>query len=237
MIDETQRRATKVAGFAYLFTFAVVVYANFGIHDKLNVAGNAAATAEKIVAHQQLFRAGIMLDLLYCAGFVALIAALYTILEPASRALVRVAAFWHLVYVVTWLVMTIKLFDVLRLLNAAEYLKVFDVAHLQALAKLELSGRFDRYYGGLLFYSLGSTVFNCLWLKSGYIPRPFAWWGVLSCAWCVLCTVIFLLFPGFSKVVNLWFFDTSMGLYDLALGVWLLVKGLAPARTVPAGVA
>jgi hypothetical protein len=31
-IDDSQQTAAKVAGFAYLITFATVVYVNFGIH-------------------------------------------------------------------------------------------------------------------------------------------------------------------------------------------------------------
>ena len=49
-IDESQRKAARVAGFAYLVTFATVVYVNFGIHDRLIVANNAAETARNIVS-------------------------------------------------------------------------------------------------------------------------------------------------------------------------------------------
>lgn len=31
-IDESQHKAARVAGFAYLITFATVLYVNFGIH-------------------------------------------------------------------------------------------------------------------------------------------------------------------------------------------------------------
>lgn len=41
MITAGQRIAAKVAGIAYLVTFLVVVVANFAIHDKLNVVGDA----------------------------------------------------------------------------------------------------------------------------------------------------------------------------------------------------
>jgi len=40
-IDGSQRTAAKVAGFAYLLTFATVVCVNFGIHDRLIVENNA----------------------------------------------------------------------------------------------------------------------------------------------------------------------------------------------------
>jgi len=58
-VDESQRKAAKVAGFTYLFTLPFVVFANFAIHDLLIVAGNAAETARNIMAHERLFRVSI----------------------------------------------------------------------------------------------------------------------------------------------------------------------------------
>ncbi len=34
-IETAQQTAARVAGFAYLITFATMVYVNFGIHDRL----------------------------------------------------------------------------------------------------------------------------------------------------------------------------------------------------------
>jgi hypothetical protein len=47
---------------------AIVVFANFRIHERLIVAGNAAETARNIVAHERLFRIGIACGLIYCTG-------------------------------------------------------------------------------------------------------------------------------------------------------------------------
>jgi hypothetical protein len=77
--------ATPPAGFAYLITFATVVYVNFGIHDRLIVENNAAETAPNILAHERLFRIGIAGDLIYCAGVVVLLTALYIILKPSDQ--------------------------------------------------------------------------------------------------------------------------------------------------------
>ena len=228
-IDESQRTAARVAGFAYLFTFAIVVFANFGIHDRLNVVGNAAGTAQKILANERLFRIGIACDILYCAGLVVLITALYVILKPVGRGLALLSTFWKLVYALAWIIMTLQFFDALRLVHGGDYLRAFETDRLQALAKLYLSARFDRYYGGLLFYSLGATLSSYLFLKSRYIPSLLATTGVISCAWCAFCTFVFLIFPDFTDLVNLWWFDTPMGLFEIATSLWLLFKGLSPS--------
>jgi hypothetical protein len=72
-IDESQRKAARVAGFTCLLTLAIVVFANFVIHERLIVAGDAAATARNIMAHQRLFRIGIACGLIYSAGLVVLL--------------------------------------------------------------------------------------------------------------------------------------------------------------------
>jgi hypothetical protein len=225
-IEPAQQTAARVAGFAYLITFAIVVYVNFAIHDRLIVENNAAETARNILAHERLFRIGIAGDLIYCAGVVVLLTALYVILKPVNRGLALLAAFWRLVWVLMWLVMTLHLFDALRLLSGADYLRALEAERVQALARLYLGTRFDYYYVGLLFGALASTVCGYLWFKSRYIPRALAAFGVVSSAFCVACTFVFYIFPNFDKIVNLWWFDSPMGLFDIALSFWLLFKGL-----------
>jgi len=226
-IDESQRKAARVVGFAYLFTLVAVVYANFGIHDRL-IVGSNAETARNILAHERLFRIGVAGDLIYCAGIIVLLTALYVVLEPVSRGLALLAAFWRFVFVLMWLVMALNLFDALRLLSGSDYSRAFDAERLQALASLYLGTRFDYYYIGLLFGALASTVCGCLWFMSRYIPRALAAFGVISSAFCVACTLAFYIFPNFDKHVNLWWFDSPMTIFDIALSFWLLFKGLRP---------
>jgi|SRR5450759_993702 hypothetical protein len=169
-IDESQRRAARVAGFAYLFTTAIVVLAFFGIFTRLMVAGNAAETARNVLAHERLFRIGIACDLLYCAGTLVLLTALYVILKAVNQHLALVAAFCRLVYALMWVVIALNLIDGLRLLSGADYLRVFEPDRLQAWARLYFGA--PAYGVGLPFHGLASTVCSYLWFKSNYIPSP-----------------------------------------------------------------
>lgn len=231
IIDLPKQNAAKFAGVAYLFTFVLVVYTNFGIYDQLNVPGKATETARKILTNEYLFRSGILADLIYAIGFIILISSLYTILKEVNQRIVTLAALLQLVYVITWVTLTLKFFEALRLISGVNYLKVFDEESLNALSKLFLSARFDRYYGVLVFYSLGSAIFNYLWLKSGYIPRPLAILGIVACIWCTICAVAFLIYPEFQNIINLWLFDLPMAFFDMTLSVWLLTKGLRVHHT------
>ncbi len=227
-LEPAQRTAAKVAGFSGLFSMAVVVFANYGLLNPLIVPGNAAETARNIVAHETQFRVAIICFLIYSASVVVLLAALYVILKPANRGLALVGALFRLVFALLWLLTTLNMLGALRLLGSATYLQVFEADRLQALARLHIGANFDDYYVGLPFSGLAATVCACLWFKSNYIPKGLAAFGVISSAWCVICAFVFLIFPHFNKILNDYWFDSPMALFEMVLSFWLLFKGLKP---------
>jgi hypothetical protein len=229
-IDNSQHTAAKVAGWSGLLTFAIVVFGNYVLLNPLSVPGNAAATAQNIVAHETQFRVTVVCFLTYSLGVVVLLSALYVILKPVNPGLALVGALSRFVFALLWLLSPLNLLSALRLLSNANYLQVFEPDRLQAMARLHLGASFDDYYVGLPFFGLAATICAWLWLKSNYIPKGLAIFGVISSAWCVLCAFIFLIFPHFNKVVNDYIFDTPMALFELIVSFWLLFKGLKPAE-------
>jgi hypothetical protein len=225
-IDNSQRTAAKVAGFTCLIGMAIVIFANYGIYSRLMVPGNVTETARNIVAHERLLRIGMTCFLTYCVGVVIQLAALYVILKPINLGLALVGALFRLVFALMWLLTTLNTLNALRLLGGATYLQIFEADRLQAWARLYLGGNFDAYYVGLPFFGLASTVCSYLWLKSNYIPRKLAAFGVISSTWCVVCAFAFLIFPHFNKIVNDYWFDSPMAIFEMALSFWLLFKGL-----------
>jgi hypothetical protein len=233
-IDDSQRKAAKVAGFSGLFAVAIVVFANYALLNPLIVPGNAAETARNLIAHETQARVVATCFLTYSASVIVLLAALYVILRPVNRTLALVGALFRLVFAMLWLLATLNLLGALRLLGSAPYLQVFEADRLQALARLSVAANFDDYYTGLPFFGLAATACSYLWLKSGYIPRVLAMFGVISSAWCVICAFVFLIFPHFNKIINDYWFDSPMALFEMVLSFWLLFKGLrSPAISEP----
>jgi Domain of unknown function (DUF4386) len=237
-IDNSQRTAAKVAGWSGLLTFAIVVFGNYVLLNPLIVAGDVAATAQNIAAHQTQLRIAAVCFLTYSLGVVVLLSALYVVLKRVNPGLAVVGALFRLVFALLWLLAPLNLLAALRLLGNANYLQAFEPNRLQAMARLHLGANFDAYYVGLPFFGLAATVCAWLWLKSNYIPRGLSIFGVISSAWCVLCAFIFLVFPHFNKIVNDYIFDSPMAIFELIVSFWLLFKGLRPvARSqVQAGV-
>jgi len=225
-IDNSQRRAAKVAGVAGLLAFALVVFGNYVLLEPLVVPRNAADTARNILAHQTQFRVALICFITYGIGAIVLLTALYVVLAPVNRGFALAGALFRLVFAMLWLIAPLNSLAALRLLGDASYLKVFEPDRLQALARVQIAGSFDDYYIGLPFFGLAATICAWLWLKSNYIPRGLSIFGVIASAWCVLCAVVYLIFPDFNKVVNDYIFDTPMALFELIVSFWLLFRGL-----------
>jgi uncharacterized protein DUF4386 len=230
-IDNSQRTAAKVAGVAGLFTFAIVVFGNFVLLGPLVIPRNAVDTARNILAHETQFRAALTCFISYDIGAIVLATALYVILAPINRGLALAGALLRVAFAILWLIGPLNSLAALRLLGDAPYLQIFEPGRLQALARVQLAGSFDDYYVGLPFFGLAATVCAWLWLKSKYIPPGLSIFGVIASAWCVLCAFVYLIFPNFNKIVNDWWFDFPMALFELIVTFWLLFKGLRPAAS------
>ena len=170
-IDESQRKAARVAGFAYLFTFVIVVLVNFGIHERLMVAGNAAETARNILAHERLFRIGVAGDLVYEAGLVVLLSALYVILKPVGRTL---ALLERLVYASMWVLMSLNL---LNCAEAVERCRLPAGAWNRSIPDFgeAVSLRFRRLLRWPAFLWIGIHRLQLLVLQVGLYPERIGW--------------------------------------------------------------
>lgn len=226
MIDTSYRSATRVAGISGLISFVIVVFGNYVLLGPLLVAGNATETARNIVAHQTQLRVAIVCFLSYSVMVAVLLSALYLILKSVNPLLALLGALFRFVFAMLWLVAPLNLLGALRVLGTADYLHVVEPERLQVLARLQIGGTFDDYYVGLPFFGLAATFCAYLWFKSGYIPRPLAMFGVIASAWCVLSALLFLIYPGFEKAFNAYWFDSPMAIFELIVSFWLLFKGI-----------
>ena len=222
-IIASQAKAAKVAGFMYLFGMAVSIFVELYLRGSLIVKGNALETADKIMAHETQFRVAIVLDLLTYVSVVLLVWALYMLLKPVNKNLALLATFLRLVEVSFFCVILIGNFVVLQVLSNEDYLRTFEMGQLQALSRVVLLTRGDAYTVGFSLLGLGSTVFSYLLLKSNYVPKLLAGWGVFSSLLLALGFVT-VIFPELKKVVLP--SQVPMFIYEVGLGFWFLVKGV-----------
>lgn len=231
-IEPAQQIAAKVVGFLYLLAMAISIFGE-STRGGLILPHDAVQTAANIADSQALFRFSIVGDLLVYVCDIVLFWGLYVILKRINKDVALLAAFFRLVETAIIGVTTLTAFIALRLLSGADYLQAINAPQLQALARGFLS-----IYGiglsvGFVFLGIGSAVFSYLWLKSRYIPRALAALGIFSSLLLATMSLVTLVFPIVWDRVGMAYM-MPMGLYEVGLGVWLLVKGLkAPAAFLP----
>jgi len=227
--DAIQRRWARVVGFSYLFALAPAVFAEFYVSGRL-VSDNATLTAQNIIAHERLFRLGIASNLLVFATDVVLVTALYVVLEGVNRRLALLATFFRLIETTILIVAALNDFYVLRLLSGASYLTTLSSDELAALARVSIGAHGSAYGVALLLFGFGSPVFCYLWLRSGYIPKPLAVWGLVASAWIGIWSFTFVVFPELTKVITVGYYGGPIFLFELTIGLWLVFKGV-PANS------
>src|SRR5216683_4767330 len=78
-------KAARVAGAVYLSMAVTAPFSLIYIPRTLIVRGNATATANNILAHETLFRLGIVADLVSSVIFIFLVLALYRLLSGVNK--------------------------------------------------------------------------------------------------------------------------------------------------------
>jgi len=223
-IEPAQHTAARVIGFLYLFQMATAVFGQSYVRDQMIVRGDPTKTAQNISGAERLFRLSIAGDLVTYTAVIVLTWALYVLLRPVDKNLALLAAFFRLAETAVLCVATVNSLVVLRLLSGADSLKTFEARQLHSLATLALSAQGFGMSVGFILLGLGSTVFAYLLLKSRYVPRAMAAWGIFSSLLLAIGTLAILVFPGLGAVGLAYMMP--MGIYEVGLGLWLLVKGI-----------
>jgi hypothetical protein len=212
-----------MAGFLYFIYIVIHISSDVLGRSKLIVFGDAAATAQNIMASEWQFRIGIIGDLLAAVLFLLTAWALYVLLKPVNKNLALLFLLLNLGGVAIQCFSDLNLFASLLLLSGADYTKVFQTDQLQALAMFFLDLREKGFMAAQLFYGAWLFPLGYLVFKSGFLPRIL---GIVLMIHCVAWLVNFLqffLFPGFEVIHYL---SYPLGfIAEFGLALWLLIMG------------
>jgi len=220
------RNPGRFAGLLYLLTSIVGFFAMGYVPDKLIVHGNAAATANNILASETLFRLGIAGELIGMVGFIFVALALYDLLKGVNRGHAALMFILIVVSIPIAFVNELNSFAALALVRGADFLSVFEKPQREALAMLflNLHGRglvVAEMFWGLWLFPLGVLVY-----RSRFLPRFLGvWLGLAGFAWVIL-SLTGILLPQYADKVNTYSQPAILG--EIAFMLWLLIKGAKP---------
>jgi len=209
----------RLAGFLYLIVNLPAPFALIYLPSRLIVPGDAAATANNIMASESLFRLGIVGLLFNSIANIFLVLALYQLLKVVNKNMALLMVIFSLAAVPIAMLNELTQLAILQLLSGADYLKIFPTEQLQAAVYffLRLHGQgvnIAQIFWGLWLFPMGYLVF-----KSGFLPKLLGILLIVGCFGYVIQS--FAGFLGYNLSIILF---TSWG--EIVLLLWLLIKGV-----------
>lgn len=217
----TIKKTARMAGLLYFIYIIMSIIADLFGHF---VFADASATINNIMAHESLFRIGVVISLFSYVFFLLAAWALYVLLKPVNKniallfLLLNMGGFAILVY------SHLNLLSGMMLLSGADYLKVFQPDQLQAQAMLFI----NLYKNGSIIAQIPFGVWllplGYLVFKSGFLPKILGIFLIAD----FICQFIFvfqrLLLPGYV-VISYPCLVVSF-IAEVSLTLWLLIKGV-----------
>jgi hypothetical protein len=183
------------------------------------VSTDAAATANNILAHASLYRAGFAVDLVSNLIYVALTALLFGFFRRVNATLALLAAFFSLVGCTVQIMGELLRLGPTVVLANAQLATVFGAPQVHAAALLSIILYRSVFQISFVLFACFELVTGVLILRSKFLPRWLGWWWLAGgAAW-----LTFLWQP---LATTIWPVLIVAGAAELALPVWLLVKGV-----------
>jgi hypothetical protein len=161
----------RAAGAFYLLTIVAGTFAQAFISDKLIVFGDAAATANNILANKSLFQAAFTIYLLEMTCQIISTMLFYELLKPVSKSISLLTAAIGLAGCTVKIVSRLFFLAPLLTLEGQPYLDVFTLQQRQALNLLLLVVNDHGAGIALAIFGFGALLKGYLILKSTFLPR------------------------------------------------------------------
>ncbi len=220
----TRTTMARQAGLLYLPTVILAPFTLIYIPGALFVRGDATATANKIAAHETLFRVGIVTDLFSAVLWILIILALYRLLKEVDQtcAVVMATLGGVMVTLINFLI-TLNNLAALILVRGADFLSVFEKPQRDALAMLFLRIHAQGILAAELFWGLWLFPLAILVYRSRFLPRFLGVWLVLNGLAYLAMSFTGLLLPQYAEMVGKLTVPALFG--ELALMLWLVIRG------------
>jgi len=216
-------KAARVAGAVYLSMAVTAPFSLIYIPRALIVQGNATATANNILAHETLFRLGIVADLITAVIFILLGMALYRLLSGVNKTHASLMVVLVLVSATIGFMNVLNNIAALTLFRGADFLAVFDKPQRDAVAMLFLGLHGQGLVINEIFWGLWLFPFGVLVMRSGFLPRILGVLLIVNCFAYLAASLTSLLLPDYASVVSRAILPALTG--ELWIALWLLIKG------------
>jgi len=212
----------RVLGLLF-FIVAITSLSSMVLFDSIVGTGSISESMINISNNQMQMRISILVDVICSIAIVFLGVWLFVTLKKQNKNIALAALGLYIVESALLAVSKISHYSLFNI--SQEFVKAGapEPSYFQTLATLFLSDAKFAYSIHLLVFGLGALLFYYLFLKSKSIPLVFPTWGLIAVSLVLIGTLLVVLFDLTIIVM----FLPNM-LFELAIGVWLMVKGFRP---------
>jgi hypothetical protein len=185
-------------------------------------SGTFDERTQRIIESEGLYRVALVCSLGGSLSTILLATGLYVAVKPVDGNLAMMALLFRTGESVIGAVGIVISFAVLQMSLAVRDADAFDTNQLGALASLFSAGASTEI--AAIFFSLGSTVFFYVFLRSTYIPKALSAWGLFASLCYAALWFARLILPESSGLVV--YGSLPILIAELSTGFWLLIKGI-----------
>jgi hypothetical protein len=220
----TRTTNARIAGFTFLFYIAVA-FPSMVLLERATSGEGIAAKFASIAQHAADVRVAVVLSLLGCFSALVLAVTLYAITREVDADLAMLALTCR---VAEGVISGVSILETLGLLwlATATGANAPDPGAAHALGAYLL--RADMAVTAT-FFAVGSTLFSYLFLRGRMIPVALAWLGVLASLLLVVGLPLQIAGVLRGSITQLMYLP--MLAFEVPLGLWLLIKGVAAPTT------
>ena len=221
----SNNQLAKAAGFLYLITILAGGFAEVFVRGGLTVYGNAAATAQNILASEQMYRFGFVADLvcLICGTFLSLI--FYTLFKPVNKQLSLLALVFSIIASAVMAVNLLNQLAPLLLLHSNSYLEAFTIEQLQTQSLFYLNLQSQGYNISLFLFAFYFPIIGWLVYKSNFLPRILGILYALAGVGYLINSLAWFLFPYLAAYLFPWVLLPAF-IGEVSMSIWLIAKGV-----------
>jgi hypothetical protein len=224
MNPDSLKKTARFAGLLYLVWIVIGVFGMFYVPSRINMLGDAAATAQNVLSHESLFRASIFTDLISHTLWVIIVLVLYRLFKEVSGCQARLLV--ALVLVQIPVVFIMEAFNITALMIfKGEILKTFALAQRQDLGVLLLK---ICDYGVLtleMFWGLWLFPLAVLAYRSRFLPRFLGVWLAVTGVFYLVLSFVSILLPQYKAMLLNSPLALPAELGEVAFALWLLIRG------------
>ena len=230
-ITTEQRTWARVAGITFLLNYVLQIAGDY-VTIIARTNETFAETAAYVTQHLTLWRFSLLNVGLAWIDIGILAFALYAVLEPVNRRLAQLAFVLRLGASFVGAASLMFRVAQTRIYSAAATDTLFTSDQLRTLRAVTQSGANAGVWTAWLFMDAGSLLFFVLFLRSRYVPRGLAGFGIAASALMIAVVAAMFMFPERSNPMKT--FGIPGLLAEVATALWLLIKGLQPGETTRA---